>query len=78
MNNDDNVQKYEEEIIKLGNKLDRKVKYAQNNKDTIIAIGGCMMQESLVVEKIKKSYRHVDIITSLYILSFNLSYYHDD
>ena len=24
----------EEEIIKLGNKLDRKVKYAQNNKDT--------------------------------------------
>ena len=32
------------------------------NPDMIIALCGCMMQEEEVVEKIKKSYRHVDII----------------
>lgn len=32
------------------------------NKDMVIALCGCMMQEKEVVEKIKKSYRHVDII----------------
>ncbi len=32
------------------------------NKDMVIALCGCMMQEKEVVEKIRKSYRHVDII----------------
>lgn len=31
-------------------------------KDLVIAFGGCMAQQPKVVEKIKKSYRHVDII----------------
>jgi len=34
----------------------------EENKDLIIAFGGCMSQQPKVVEKIKKSYRHVDII----------------
>jgi tRNA-2-methylthio-N6-dimethylallyladenosine synthase len=34
----------------------------EKNKDLIIAFGGCMAQEPHVVEKIKKSYRYVDII----------------
>ncbi|MGE5328979.1 MAG: tRNA (N6-isopentenyl adenosine(37)-C2)-methylthiotransferase MiaB [Deltaproteobacteria bacterium] len=32
------------------------------NKDLIIAFGGCMAQQPKVVEKIKKSYRYVDIV----------------
>ncbi len=32
------------------------------NPDMVIAMCGCMMQEPQVVEKIKKSYRHVNII----------------
>ena len=32
------------------------------NPDAVIALCGCMMQEPLVVDKIRKSYRHVDII----------------
>lgn len=34
----------------------------QIKKDLIIAFGGCMAQRSKVVERIKKSFRHVDII----------------
>ena len=34
----------------------------KKNPDMIIALCGCMMQEKLVVEKISKSYRHVNII----------------
>ncbi len=34
----------------------------QKNPDMIIALCGCMMQEPSVVEKIKKSYRFVDLI----------------
>ncbi len=34
----------------------------RKNPDMMIALCGCMMQEPHVVEKIKKSYRHVDII----------------
>ncbi|MBQ7795199.1 MAG: tRNA (N6-isopentenyl adenosine(37)-C2)-methylthiotransferase MiaB [Lachnospiraceae bacterium] len=34
----------------------------RKNPDMMIALCGCMMQEPQVVEKIKKSYRHVDII----------------
>ena len=36
------------------------------NPDMIIALCGCMMQESEVVDKIRKSYRHVDIIFGTY------------
>ena len=34
----------------------------KKNPEMMIALCGCMMQEPQVVEKIKKSYRHVDII----------------
>ena len=34
----------------------------KNNPDMLIAICGCMMQEPEVVEKLKKSYRFVDLI----------------
>ena len=34
----------------------------RKNPEMLIALCGCMMQEPTVVEKIKKSYRHVDII----------------
>ncbi len=34
----------------------------KNNKDMIIAMCGCMMQEPHVVEKIKKSYKFVDLV----------------
>ncbi len=34
----------------------------KNNPDMVIALCGCMMQEPDVVEKIKKSYRFVDVI----------------
>ena len=34
----------------------------QRHPDMLIALCGCMMQEPLVVDKIRKSYRHVDII----------------
>ena len=34
----------------------------KNNKDMIIALGGCMMQEKHVVEKIKKSFHFADIV----------------
>lgn len=38
------------------------IKNLKQSKDLIIAIGGCMMQEEQMVEKIKKSYPYVDII----------------
>ena len=37
-------------------------RFKDENPDMIIALCGCMMQESEVVEKIRKSYRHVDLI----------------
>lgn len=37
-------------------------KLKEKRKNMIIALCGCMMQEPDVVEKIRKSYRHVDII----------------
>ena len=37
-----------------------------SNPDMVVAVCGCMMQESEVVEKIKKSYRHVNIIFGTY------------
>lgn len=38
------------------------IKKIKENKDLIIAIGGCMMQEKEMVSKIKKSYPFVDVI----------------
>ena len=38
------------------------IKNLKKSKDLIIAIGGCMMQEPKMVEKLKKSYSYVDII----------------
>ena len=37
-------------------------RFKDANPDMIIALCGCMMQEPEVVEKIRKSYRHVDLI----------------
>jgi len=38
------------------------IKKMKESKGTIIAIGGCMMQEKSMLDKIKKSYRYVDIV----------------
>lgn len=48
--------------LRVYGRLGQLKKYKKNNPDMLIALCGCMMQESLVVEKIKQSYRHVDII----------------
>lgn len=48
--------------LRVYGRLGQLKKYKKKNPDMMIAICGCMMQESLVVEKIKQSYRHVDII----------------
>lgn len=44
------------------------VKKQREEKGTIIAIGGCMMQEPHIVEKIKKSYPFIDIIFGTHTL----------
>ncbi|MDR1542677.1 MAG: tRNA (N6-isopentenyl adenosine(37)-C2)-methylthiotransferase MiaB [Clostridiales bacterium] len=41
----------------------------KDNPDMIVVICGCMMQQDAVVEKIKKSYRHVDVIFGTYNLN---------
>ena len=41
-------------------------KEKDKNPEMIIALCGCMMQEEAVVEKIRQSYRHVDIIFGTY------------
>ena len=46
---------------KLFGKLGEVKKYKELN-NTIIAIGGCMMQEKHIVEKLKKSYPFFDIV----------------
>ena len=38
------------------------IKNLKEYKDIILAIGGCMMQEKDMLEKIKKSYKYVDIV----------------
>lgn len=48
--------------LRVYGRLGQLKKYKKKNPDMLIALCGCMMQESLVVEKIKQSYRHVDII----------------
>ena len=44
------------------------IKKIKENKDIIIAIGGCMMQEKHITEKIKKSYPFVDVIFGTHTL----------
>ena len=44
------------------------VKRQKENKGTIIAIGGCMMQEEHIVNKLKQSYPYVDIVFGTHTL----------
>ena len=48
--------------LRVYGRLGQLKKLKKKNPEMMIALCGCMMQESLVVEKIKQSYRHVDII----------------
>ena len=48
--------------LKVYGRLGHLKKSKKNNPDKIIALCGCMMQEAHVVEKIRTSYRFVDII----------------
>ena len=47
---------------KVYGRLGALVSKKKKNKDMKIALCGCMMQEKSVIDKIKKSYRHVDLI----------------
>jgi len=47
---------------KVFGELGRIKKFKQSNPDLIIAVGGCMPQEEVVVEKILKTYHQVDIV----------------
>ena len=38
------------------------IKKIKEYKNIILAIGGCMMQEKVMLDKIKKSYKYVDIV----------------
>ena len=38
------------------------IKKMKEQRDVIIAIGGCMMQEPAMLDKIKASYKYVDIV----------------
>ncbi len=44
------------------------VKKLRNNNHAIVAIGGCMMQEPHILEKLNKSYPYVDIIFGTHTL----------
>ncbi len=44
------------------------VKKLKEEKGTIIALCGCMMQEDHIIEKLKKSYKYVDIIFGTHTL----------
>lgn len=47
---------------KVYGRLGRLSSYKKKNKSMMIALCGCMMQEPEVVEKLKQSYRYVDLI----------------
>ena len=44
------------------------IKKMKETNNVIIAIGGCMMQEKSMLDKIKKSYRYVDIVFGTHTL----------
>ena len=44
------------------------VKKLKEEKNVILAIGGCMMQEKGMVEKLKKSYHYIDIVFGTHTL----------
>lgn len=44
------------------------VKKLKENNDVIIAVCGCMMQQQHIIDKIKKSYKYVDIIFGTHTL----------
>lgn len=48
--------------LKVYGRLGQLKKQKQKNPEMIIALCGCMMQEKVVVDKIKQSYRNVDLI----------------
>ena len=48
--------------LRVYGRLGQMKRTKQHHLDMLIALCGCMMQEPLVVDKIRKSYRHVDII----------------
>lgn len=48
--------------LRVYGRLGQVKKIKKNRPGMLIALCGCMMQEPQVVEKIRKSYRHVDII----------------
>ena len=48
--------------LKVYGRLGTLKKIKENRPGMLIALCGCMMQEPQVVEKLRKSYRHVDII----------------
>ncbi len=48
--------------LRVYGRLGQVKKLKKNRPGMLIALCGCMMQEPQVVEKIRKSYRHVDII----------------
>ena len=52
---------------RLFGKLGEAKKFKEN-KGTIIAIGGCMMQEKQIITKLKRSYPYVDIIFGTHTL----------
>ena len=45
------------------------IKKMKETNNTIIAIGGCMMQEKSMLDKIKKSYKYVDIVFGTHTLA---------
>ena len=44
------------------------LKNLKENNNLIIAIGGCMMQEEHIIEKLKKSFKYIDIIFGTHTL----------
>ena len=61
----------EEEIIKLGNKLDRKVKYAQNNKDTMRAFNDATNDQTIHADT-KGSYEIIEGFIGILSIIFGL------
>ena len=45
------------------------IKKLKEERGTIIAIGGCMMQEEHILEKIKKSYKYIDLVFGTHTLN---------